>query len=143
MVFNINGDGSGLDSSIVDAIRTLAEETPQDISAVVRDGEDRPDGIGPVDANRFIKAITPVSLFDGAVAHPCPDATRCNDQQFFDVTPGSRVTFRIRFLNDFQEPRSHAQVFLATIIVLGNGVAELDAREVIIVVPSGSVPLLI
>ena len=143
MVFNINGDGSGLDSSIVDAIRTLAEETPQDISAIVRDGEDRPDGVGPVDANLFIKAITPVSVFDGTVAHSCPDASRCDDQQFFDVTPGSRVTFRIRFLNDFQEPRSHAQVFLATIIVLGNGVAELDAREVIIVVPSGSVPILI
>ena len=141
--FSIASDGTGLSSSVVDAIRTLAEETPQNISTAVRDGEDRPDGIGPVDANLFIKAITPVSVFDGTVAHSCPDATRCDDQHFFDVTPGSRVTFRIRFLNDFQEPRSHAQVFLATIIVLGNGVAELDAREVIIVVPSGSVPILI
>jgi len=141
--FGMRANGSGLDSSIVEAIRTLAEETPQDISAIVRDGEDRPEGVGPVDANVFVKAITPVSVFDGAVAHSCPDAARCDDRHFFDVTPGSRVTFRIRFLNDTQEPRSHAQVFLATIIVLGNGVAELDAREVIIVVPSGSVPLLI
>ncbi len=142
ILFEISADGSGLDTSIVDAIRTLAEETPQDISAVVRDGEDRPPEVGPVDAARFIKAITPYRLFEG-VSHDCPDPTRCDDQRFFDVTPGSTVTFRIRFLNDFQEPRSHAQVFLATIVVLGNGVAELDAREVIIVVPSGSVPILI
>ncbi len=136
--FTISSDGTGLGSSVIDAIRTLAEETPQHISAIVRDGDDRPDGIGPVDAGMFIKAITPVTLFDGAVAHPCPDATRCDHRNFFDVTPGNRVTFKIRFMNDFQEPRSHAQVFLATIVVLGNGVAELDAREVIIVVPSGS-----
>jgi hypothetical protein len=142
ILFEINSNGTGLDSSIVAAIRTLAEETPQDISTTVRDGADRPDDIGPVNAAMFIKAITPVSLFDGAVAHPCPDATRCDDARFFDVTPGGRVTFRVRFLNDFREPRSHAQVFLATIVVLGNGVAELDQREVIIVVPAGSVPFL-
>lgn len=142
ILFEIGSDGSGLDTSIVDAIRTLAEETPQDISAIVRDGEDRPAEVGPVDAGRFVKAITPVSLFDGT-SHDCPDATLCDDQRFYGVVPGSTVTFRIRFLNDFQEPRSHAQVFLATIVVLGNSVAELDEREVIIVVPSGSVPILI
>lgn len=142
ILFEISSDGSGLDTSIVDAVRTLAEETPQDISAIVRDGEDRPPEVGPVDAGQFIKAITPYRLFDG-VTHDCPDATRCDDRRFFDVVPGSTVTFRIRFHNDFQEPRSHAQVFLATIIVLGNGVAELDSREVIIVVPAGSVPFLI
>lgn len=142
ILFNINGDGTGLDTSIVDAIRTLAEETPQDISAIIRDGEDRPDGVGPVDAADFVKAITPVSLFDG-VAHACPETGRCDDTRFYDVTPGNQVTFRLRFLNDFQEPQSFAQVFLATVVVLGNGVADLDQHEVIIVVPSGSVPFLI
>ncbi len=142
ILFTISPDGGGLGTSIVDAIRTLAEETPQDISATVRDGEDRPPEVGPVDAARFIKAITPVTLFDGT-SHDCPDATLCDDARFYGVVPGSTVTFRIRFHNDFQEPRSHAQVFLATIVVLGNGVAELDEREVIIVVPSGSVPFLI
>ncbi len=143
ILFNINGDGTGLDSSIVEAIRTLAEETPQDISAAIRDGEDRPDGIGPVDAGLFVKAITPVSLFDGSGTLSCPQAGLCDEQRFYGVTPGSTVTFRLRFLNDFQEPRSFAQVFLATVVVLGNGVAELDQHEVIIVVPSGSVPILI
>jgi hypothetical protein len=141
--FDISSDGTGLDTRIVEAIRTLAEETPQDISAEARDGEDRPAEVGPVDAVQFVKAITPVNLVDGTTLIDCPDATRCDDRLFYDVTPGGRVSFRIRFLNDFQTPRSYAQVFLATIVVLGNGVAELDTREVVIVVPAGSVPDLI
>ncbi|MCB9591476.1 MAG: hypothetical protein H6719_01980 [Sandaracinaceae bacterium] len=142
ITFMISGDGSGLDSRIVDAIRILAEETPQDIDAEARDGEDRPMEMG-VDARMFIKQITPVSFFDGTSNVECPMTGRCDDQIFYDVTPGQTVRFRVRFLNDFQEPRSFAQVFLATIFVLGNGVAELDAREVVIVVPAGSVPILI
>lgn len=143
MLFRVNNDGSGLDTRVIEAIRILAEETPQNISAAARDGEDRPEEIGPVDALNFIKELTPVSIFDGTNNHTCPDATRCDDRLFFDVTPGATVRFRVRFRNDFQEPRSFAQVFLATIVVLGNGVAELDSRQVVIVVPSGSVPILI
>ncbi len=142
ITFMIGGDGSGLDSRIVEAIRILAEETPQNIDAEARDGEDRPEEMG-VDARNFIKSITPVSFFDGVTNVECPMTSRCDDQQFYDVTPGQTVRFRVRFLNDFQEPRSFAQVFLATIYVLGNGVAELDAREVVIVVPAGSIPELI
>ncbi len=142
ILFSIASNGSGLDARIVEAIRTLAEETPQDISGAARDGEDRPDSIGPVDATLFIKAITPVSLFDGAPV-ACPAAGRCDDRLFYGVTPGNTVTFNVRFRNDFQEPRSFAQVFLAEIVVLGNGVAELDTREVVIVVPAGSTPILI
>ena len=95
-----------------------------------------------MDATLFIKAITPVSLFDGAPV-ACPAAGRCDDRLFYGVTPGNTVTFNVRFRNDFQEPRSFAQVFLAEIVVLGNGVAELDTREVVIVVPAGSTPILI
>lgn len=143
IVFEISSDGSGLDSRIVEAIRILAEETPQDISTETRDGEDRPESIGPVDARMFIKSIIPVSFFNGVTNVDCPMTGLCDDRVFYDVTPGNTVRFRVRFLNDFQEPRSFAQVFLATIVVLGNGVAELDSREVVIVVPSGSIPILI
>jgi len=142
ITFMIDSDGSGLGSGLVEAIRVLAEETPSDIDGVARDGEDRPTEMG-VDATNFIKNITPVSLFDGATETACPTASVCDDQLFYDVTPGQTVRFRVRFLNDFQMPQSFAQVFLATIVVLGNGVAELDSRPVVIVVPSGSVPILI
>lgn len=143
ILFTISSDGSGLDTRVVEAIRTLAEETPQDISGGARDGEDRPDTVGPVDATLFIKAITPVSMVDAGTPVSCPTAGRCDDRVFYGVTPGNTVTFRVRFRNDFQEPQSFAQVFLAEIVVLGNGVAELDTREVVIVVPAGSTPILI
>lgn len=143
IVFTVGSDGSGLDTRIVEAIRTLAEETPQDISAEARDGVDRPESVGPVDATRFVQAITPVSFFDGAATVDCPDATRCDAEIFYGVTPGNTVRFNVRFHNGFQEPQSFAQVFLAEIVVLGNGVAELDSREVVILVPAGSTPTLI
>ncbi|WP_236605808.1 hypothetical protein [Sandaracinus amylolyticus] len=142
--FTIASNGTGLDTSIVEAIRVLAEETPQNISAVPYDGEDLPAQDPPIDATGFIKSITPVRLLeDGVPTVACPMAERCDDWIFYDVAPGDVVEFRVRFLNDFVEPRSTTQLFEARIVVLGNGVAELDERDVVIIVPAGSVPNLI
>jgi len=141
MVFNISGSGTGLGTSLVEAIRTLAEETPQDLSTTVRDGADFPAGIEPRDAAMFIKAITPFEAYDGAAPIGI-DVIPRDDVQFYDVTPGVQVIFKVRFLNDFVPPLRSSQIFRATIIVLGNGIAELDDREVVIVVPAGSGPLI-
>lgn len=140
IVFNISGNGTGLDTSIVEAIRVLAEETPQDISASPRDGDDLPVQDPPVDATRFVKEIIPVRLLEGGVPTvTCPVSERCDDRIFYGVSPGDLVEFLVRFENDFQPPRASTQLFRATIVVLGNGVAELDEREVVIIVPAGSV----
>jgi hypothetical protein len=137
----INSDGSGLDTRIIEAIRTLAEETPQDISTRTVDGEDFPTQDPPVDATQFIKAITPLEAFNMGV--PIPDTVIMRDDTtFYGVTPGTTVSFRVRFENDFQPPQLSAQVFLAEIIVVGNGVADLDSHDVVIVVPAGSGPLI-
>jgi hypothetical protein len=141
ILFNIAGTGSGLGTSLVDAVRTLAEETPQDISTTVRDGADFPEGIPPVDAGGFIKAITPFEAYDGA-ALVGADVIARDDVQFYGVTPGVQVVFKVRFLNDFVSPLRSSQIFRATIFVIGNGIAELDAREVVIVVPAGSTALI-
>ncbi len=141
IVFNISGSGTGLGTSLVDAVRTLAEETPQDISTTVRDGADFPEGIPPVDAGSFIKAITPFEAYDGAALVGSDDIPR-DDAQFYGVTPGVQVVFKVRFLNDVVAPTRSSQIFRATILVIGNGIAELDAREVVIVVPAGSAILI-
>lgn len=144
ITFMISGDGTGLDSSIIEAIRVLAEETPQDISAEPRDGDDIPMQAEPIDARQFIKTITPVRQLEGGVPTvTCPLTDRCDARFFYDVSPGDLVEFRIRFLNDFQRPQASTQLFRATIVVLGNAVAELDEREVLIIVPAGSTPELI
>ena len=58
-----------------------------------------------------------------------------DDVAFYDVVPGTQVDFDIRFLNDVRPPAASAQIFQARIIVVGNGVADLDARNVYIIVP--------
>ena len=140
IVLNISSSGAGLGDSVIEAVRVLSEETPQSVGAVARDGEDVPAEVGPVDATLFVKAITPVQQLEAGVPTvTCPDPMRCDDTQFSRVIPGDTVEFRVRFDNDFQRPRATAQVFRATIVVLGNGVAALDERQVVIVVPAGSV----
>ncbi len=141
IMFEIGCDGSGLGTGLVNAIRVLASETPQDIRGSVRDGEDFPPEVGPIDASQFVKAITPIRLLadGGATTIACPMDGRCDDRDFFGVVPGQLIEFNVRFENDFVPPRRTSQVFRATIFVLGNRVAELDARDVTIVVPAGSV----
>ena len=141
IVFNISSDGTGLGDSLVEAVRKLAEETPQDLSTTVRDGADFPAGMPPVDAGYFIKAITPFEAYDGA-ALVGADVIPRDELQFYDVTPGVQVIFKVHFLNDFLAPTRSSQIYRATIVVLGNAIAELDQREVVIVVPAGSQPLI-
>ncbi len=143
IVLRMGCDGSGLGDTLVEAIRLLATETPQSITAVTRDGADFPATTTPVDATLFIKAITPIQFFEGGALTTCPDPVYCDEYGFYGVRPGATVSFRVRFHNDFQRPAESAQIFRATIVVMGNGVAELDSRDVIIVVPAGSTPILI
>jgi len=73
----------------------------------------------------FIKAPPPPELTD-----PIVGAT-----SFLNVTPGTRVLFQVRAYNDFVKSTSDAQIFRATIRVLAGGCTDLDAREVLILIP--------
>ena len=143
IVLRMGCDGTGLGNALVEAVRVLANETPENISTTTRDGEDFPAPPAPVDARLFIKAITPSQHFDRGALTLCPSDPLCDAYGFAGVRPGATVSFNVHFYNDFQRPTASAQIFRATIVVLGNGVAELDSREVIIVVPAGSTPILI
>ena len=58
-----------------------------------------------------------------------------DESTFFGVIPGTRVSFRITFQNDFYRGGTTAQVFIAFIDVR-TGTAVLDTRQVIVVVPA-------
>jgi hypothetical protein len=140
--FSISGDGTGLTGAVADAIEDLALETPQDITTRTTDGDDIPVRDPGIDATLFIKAITPVAAFD-PMGIEIPDTVIMRDDRaFYGVTPGTLVRFRVRFLNDFVPSTLSAQIFLAKIIVVGNGVADLDEHQVVIIVPAGSDPLI-
>ncbi|MGE0790614.1 MAG: hypothetical protein AB7S26_33355 [Sandaracinaceae bacterium] len=134
LVFDINGDGSGIDTTVVDAVRDLVGGTPQDVSTARENVMGNPDNF---DATTFIKSITPLEGYNGTAMGPMPGVTYSSKDMttFYGVIPGTQVQFDVDFYNDVRMPAEVAQVFRCTIVVLGNGVARLDERNVYIVVP--------
>jgi hypothetical protein len=143
IVFTISGDGSGLSTSVVEAVQELVGGTPQDVSTVTENVPGNPDDF---DARGFIKSIRPVEGY-GADGVPGPrpgiSYTRLDETTFYGVIPGTNVEFAVDFWNDVRPPAERAQVFQARIIVLGNGVARLDERRVFIIVPPDGAIILI
>ena len=138
LVFPINGDGTGLDRTVVDAVAELVGGTPQDVSTRTENVPGNPDEF---DATLFIKSIVPLEGYGEAgpgTGYDSKDLTT-----FYGVIPGTLVEFSVDFHNDVRPPAAVAQIFQARIIVVGNGVADLDARNVYIVVPPDGVVILI
>jgi hypothetical protein len=127
--------------TIVGAIETVATRVPLDIDTGLRNDRSN---VGDVDATRFIKRRQPA-------CRAVPPAERCweappevshedavaavDESTFFGVIPGTRVTFRITFQNDFRRGNVTAEVFIAYIDVR-TGSAILDTRQVYVVVPA-------
>jgi hypothetical protein len=129
------GPASSTADRIIEGIRSVVSGTPQDVSTRTANVDGNPDGF---DATRFIQSIVPLEGYapDGrrgeipGVTYRSRDATT-----FYEVIPGTQVEFTVDFWNNVRMPADTAQIFRARIIVIGNGVAELDEREVYIVVP--------
>lgn len=136
--------GGEVSDAIIEGIGALVGGTPQDVTTSTENVEGNPDG---VDARGFIKGITPVDgrSADGTVVGPSPGVTYASqdDRTFYNVVPGTLVDFQVDFYNDFVPPPATAQIYRATIVVLGNGVARLDTRQVYIIVPPEGSTILI
>lgn len=128
--------GGTVSDAIIDGIGTLVGGTPQDVTTRTENVSGNP---GDVDATGFIKSIVPVRGCNAGagVCGPMPGLTyeRQDETTFYRVIPGTRVTFEVDFHNDFVPPPPTAQIFRAVIVVVGNGVARLDERQVYVVVP--------
>ncbi|MFK7990832.1 MAG: hypothetical protein AB8I08_32735 [Sandaracinaceae bacterium] len=144
LVYDLPNSGSSdtvFVDTVVGAIETVATRVPLDIDTRIRD--DPSDAIG-IDASRFVKRRQPACRADPPV-DPCwvpPEGVTAeqavafvDESTFFGVIPGTRVTFRITFQNDFYAGDTTAQVFVAFIDVR-TGTAVLDTRQVIVVVPA-------
>jgi len=125
LAFTYNAAGDGLDEAIVDAIEELAQEVPQDVTTATEDT-----GGDLVDATRFIKDITTFA------ADPLAGIESMDEHTFYGTIPGTRLEFEVDFYNDFQPEQENPQLYRAIIVVLGNGVARLDERAVLIQIPS-------
>ncbi len=128
--------------AIIDGISALVGGTPQDVNTTTENVDGNPDG---TDARGFIKSVVPLRGFsaDGIAGPSAESFTRLDETTFYGVVPGSRVDFTVEFYNDFVMPPATAQIYRARIVVLGNGVARLDERDVYIVVPPDGAVILI
>ncbi len=122
---------------IIDGIDELAHHTPMDVSTATEDRQPNPDG---TDATGFIKSIV---ALEGYGPSPGMGYVSHDDAQFYGVTPGTVVEFRVDFWNDIVMPPATAQVYRARIIILGNRVARLEVRNVYIIVPPEHATVLI
>ncbi|GAB4206906.1 MAG: hypothetical protein OHK0013_23980 [Sandaracinaceae bacterium] len=133
------GSASSVASSVVEAVQRIAGTTRQNITTRVDPDVAETRIALPNTTASFIAAVVPVR---GVPAAPegfdSMDATT-----FYNVAPSTRVYFRVDFNNHFQMGTDTAQVFRATIVVLGRAGSEVDRRDVFIVVPptGGEVPI--
>ena len=119
-------------AQVVNAITTIAGQTRQDITTrTAPDAAERrlPPGRSTAD---FVHAVTP--------ARGIPDApegfARSDATTFYDVAPSTSVVFDADFYNDVQPAGPAAQLFQATIEVVGRARSVVDSRPVFIVVPA-------
>ncbi len=124
-IYEVNTDGTGLSNDVVNGILELIDKLSMDISTKTYSVANS-EGI---DTTKFIKSLIPISTIPA-------NAFKSKDfSTFYGVKPGTTVTFKISFKNDFYKPSSEeARAFKAKIKVLGEG-AFLDTREVLIIVP--------
>ncbi len=124
---------------IVEGIGTLTGGVKQDVSTRTENVPGNPDDF---DATQFIEAIVPEEGYgSGGAAGTGYDSK--DGTTFYGVVPGTQVEFRVDFSNLVRMPAESAEIFRARIIVVGNGVTDLDARNAYIVVPpEGGVVLL-
>jgi hypothetical protein len=130
-----DSSGGEVSDAIIMGIETLVGGTPQDVSTRTQNVAGNPDEF---DATLFIKAIIPVEGYGpGGEAGPLPGVTydSKDDTTFYRVIPGTQVEFAIDFWNDVRPTPTRTEIHQARIIVVGNGVADLDFRNVYIVVP--------
>lgn len=123
-------------SAVVHQIRTLANQTPIDISIVYED--DPSDSVDTWTAFvDYIEANEAGDLARGCEPRTAEDTDGDGHPDTFgDVTPGSPVCFDIVVKqNDTVMPSRMPQLFRATLRVLGDGFTELDSRDIYFLVP--------
>jgi hypothetical protein len=145
LVYEVNANGAGLDTDVVDAVATLAQQVPMDISAVARD-----DTSDAVDATVFVDHIAPSAA--GGVEDPenpgviCVGGLDVQDEDsdgvpdmFPALTPGTSVCFDIFVkMNKTVKPTQKPEVYKAFIDVMGDSNTVLDTREIFFLVPPSS-----
>lgn len=125
----INGDGSGLSTAILDAVRSLVGDTRRDISIVPEDNA----STTTVDETQFVTAVTATSCPTTGI-NSCLGGTGTSTCQ--GCLAETRVAFSFRLGNDLVVPTTSPQVFEFDMVALADGTAELTRVPVRVMVPA-------
>ncbi len=139
LVFKILGDGANVGEQVVAGIAQLARFASFDVTTQVvgqttgEKGEMLP---APTTSADFIKEIVPLD----ALPPPPPPffnppVIRPDGKGFSKVVPGGFVRFNVTAQNEIVKETTSPQVFHANIRVRAGGCANLDSRDVIILIP--------
>ncbi len=137
LLFPASDGGSHIGTEIVDAVTTLANQIPLDVSARVRDLDD-----DDVDATIFVDRVVPNTV--GGEEDPrgtglvCVGGLMTSGDTFVAVPPGTPVCFDI-----YPEVNEtvNGGIFRASLEIVGEGVTVLDTRTIYFIVgPAVDVP---
>jgi hypothetical protein len=137
LVFKTNLEGDNVNQHVTSGITQLARFGSFDVVAenagvtTSTEGVALPAGRSTAD---FLTGVTPLD----ATTPPAPPVVKpptIENGRFTRVVPGTVVRFTVTARNDFVEPKATPQIFRATIRIRAGGCADLDERDVIILVP--------
>ncbi|MBK9071498.1 MAG: hypothetical protein IPL79_10915 [Myxococcales bacterium] len=133
LVFEVSASGGGdFVNQIVQAVRILVNYAVFDLSSQPRGTLQATAEGAMIDPAGFISSITPLSI---SPAPPGGMQVDSSGQIILQVQPGVQATFEVVAQNTFVPGAAEAQVFVLKIVVLGDTVAVLDTRHVVIIVP--------
>lgn len=130
-----DGADANAAAAIEDAIRTVANNVPIDVSATAVD--DTGDTVDTVTS--FVDHLETLQIGNAACTDGLNDADTDADgfaDLYVDLLPGTPVCWRlVAKSNTTVPPTAEPQLFRATVEVFGDGVTLLDTREVFFLVP--------
>ena len=139
LVFKITSDGTGVGEQVVAGIAQLARFASFDVVTDILGQTTGEKGeMLPMDKTTadFIKEIVPLdALPPPPPPFIPPPVLRADGKGFAKVVPGSFVRFNVTAQNELVKETLRPQVFHATIRVRAGGCANLDSRDVIILIP--------
>ncbi|MEC7520409.1 MAG: hypothetical protein VYE22_11115 [Myxococcota bacterium] len=127
LVFDIGGRAERLSTSVVSAVRTLADVIEFDVDTQLFD-PDPTDGVDPRD---FVEALVPVRADPMDRIEGIDEATGT----FLGVRAGTRIFYELRIRGDAVVPGPEPQRFLLEIVFRGDRRTRLATRFVEIVIP--------
>lgn len=138
LVFRAMPDGTGVGDGLASAINHLTHFAAFDVNLVSSGNTTSEDGVALPAGKTAASFLSTITAYDG-VAPMAPAGLKnptASGDHFTTVTPGSTLRFTIEGKNDFAPATAKPQIYKGKLRAMASGCADLDEREIIILVPA-------